>query len=74
MTAPNRPPLWKVMEEAYDRAPIPPAGNAWDDLGRHFMAAEIRAVAAAIPEELHGAIGVKAWLVEEALRAERGND
>lgn len=74
MTTPNRPPLWKVMEDAYDRAPIPLTAAAWDDLGRRFMAAEIRAVAAAIPEEFHGATSVKAWLVEEALRAERGND
>lgn len=74
MTDTNRPPLWKVMTDAYDRAPIPPAGDAWDDLDRHFMAAEIRAVADAIPEEIYGANGVKAWLLEEANRAERGND
>ena len=64
MTAPNRPPLWKVMNQA-DRK------NDWP---RYIKAAEIRAVAAAIPEELYGANGVKAWLLEEADRAERGND
>lgn len=35
-------------------------------------AAEIRAAADAIPEEFYGANGVRAWLLEEADRAERG--
>ena len=53
MTTPNRPPLWQVMRDAYDKAPMPlVAFRNCDDIGRHFMAAEIRALRDwLVPEE-----------------------
>jgi hypothetical protein len=38
----------------------------------HGYAAELRAIADAIPEEFYGAGGVRRWLLEEADRAEAG--
>lgn len=53
MTTPNLLPLWQVMRDAYDKAPMPPvAFRNCDDIGRHFMAAEIRALRDwLVPEE-----------------------
>lgn len=90
MTTPNRPPLWEVMRDAYDRAPMPPpAFRNCDDIGRFLMAAEIRALRDWLvpePEEpLFTATDeafaiwkerkhLRALLTAEADRAERGDD
>lgn len=65
---PNRPPLWLLMEAAYHKRRDPGLSE------RHDYAAEIRAIAMAIPSEVFGAAGVRLWLLEESNRAERGDD
>lgn len=70
---PDRPPLWRVMCQAYDQAPPAPPDAADDWTDRHGYAAEIRAIAMAIPSEVFGAAGVRLWLLEESNRAERGD-
>lgn len=77
----SKPPLWQVMRDAYDKAPMPPvAFRNCDDIGRYFMAAEIRAVAEWIEKRqvedyavtLPDVREVIGWLTTEADRAERG--
>lgn len=57
-------PLWRVMHQAFhdarDTGIATPAAHG----------AELRAVADAVPEKFYGANGVRAWLLEEAQRAE----
>lgn len=66
MTAPDpaRPPLWRVMHRAH--MDVDPFNNT------RGYAAELRAIADEIPEELYGAGGVKRWLLDEADKAEAG--
>lgn len=61
-------PLWKVMHRAHNDV-----GDPFGNAVRSAYAAEIRAVADAIPEQLYGASGVKAWLLQEADRAEKSD-
>jgi len=68
MTTPE--PLWRAMDLAYDRSVAPDGEPMWESY--HGYAAELRAIADAIPEEFYGAGGVRRWLLEEADRAEAG--
>jgi hypothetical protein len=82
MTTPNRPPLWEVMRDAYDRAPMPPvAFRNCDDIVRFFMAAEIRALQDWLIQQCRNEgidqdarNGIYKMLTAEVDRAERGDD
>ena len=85
MTDTNRPPLWEVMQNAYDRQLIAAVGV--DALDRLCYAAEIRAIADwLVPEEPEPPLGAvpksqinkcidehsewREWWVKDCLRAE----
>jgi hypothetical protein len=64
----SRPtPLWRRMQDAAANAEY----GAYSDMGQAGYAAMIREMRDRIPESFYGAGGVKAWLSEEANRAEQ---
>lgn len=73
----DRMPLWRLIMKAYDESSVPDklleSSDGYDCLtDRYGYAAELRAIADAIPEELNSAGSVGRWLLDEADRAEAG--